>query len=787
MQRQPDSQPTSRERGQGGAAVQAPHSLGSRAEDPPIILGLADIDKSNLAAAGGKGASLGELAGFGIPVPPGFVLTADAYYRFLDSTNLRDQITELLGELDASSSESIATVAGRIQSAMMAAPMPQGISDALKVAYAGMGEGLVAVRSSATAEDLPEASFAGQQSTYLNIEGAGPLVHFVQECWASLFEPRAIAYRVEQGFEHMHVGIAVVVQRMVQSEASGVMFTVEPVSNDGTKIVIEAVFGLGESLVSGVVTPDLYLVDKGSLRVVEEKIARQPWKLVRNPDFRPDGNEEPNIEAPIPADQQGERKLSQDLAVALAHMGRQIEFHYGHAQDVEWAMEGGTLYVVQSRPVTTLSVAHEVLKRITATVLLTGSGASTGAAAGPVRILRDASELDRVQEGDVLVAEMTTPDFVPAMKRAAAIVTNRGGRTCHAAIVSRELGVPCVVGTGSATTALSEDAWVTVDGAQGVVYEGRLDLTQKRVKARRQTETTTLVYVNLADPELADAISQRRVDGVGLLRAEFIVAHIGEHPRHMLESGRGQEWSDRLAEGIETFAGAFAPRPVVYRTTDLKSNEYRNLIGGEAYEGEEENPMIGYRGASRYVRERDLFHLEAQAIDRVRRRYPNLVVMIPFVRTPKGMAQVKAMLAEEGLRQEDGLKLWMMVEVPSNVILLDQFLDVGIDGVSIGSNDLTQLTLGIDRDNSKLLDEFDERDPAVMWSLERVIRRCTERGVTSSICGQAPSFYPDLTRQLVEWGITSISVSPDMIDATREYIAAGEKKLATAQHRRDGA
>lgn len=772
MQTQRDDEPAKGITSAMGATV-----LDTHATATPITLGLQEIDKSRLAAAGGKGASLGELARIGVPVPPGFVVTADTYYRFLDSAGIRGELTDLLTEVDPSSSDSLSEVARRIQAVVVAAPMPQDVADAVTKAYAEMGEGLVAVRSSATAEDLPEASFAGQQSTYLNIEGPGPLVHAVQECWASLFEARAIAYRIEQGFEHMKVGIAVVVQRMVQSEASGVMFTVEPLSNDGTKIAIEAVFGLGESLVSGAVTPDLYLVDKGSLRVVEEKIAKQPWKLIRNPDFQPGGDEDPNVEARIPEGEQGERKLSQEDAISLSHLGRQIEYHYGHPQDVEWAMEGGSLYIVQSRPITTLTVAQEVLKRITATVLVRGSGASTGGAAGQVRIVRDVRELDRVQKGDVLVAEMTTPDFVPAMKRAVAIVTDQGGRTCHAAIVSRELGLPCVVGTETATKVLVEDDWVTVDGAQGLVYEGKLELAHQRVKAAKKFKTNTRVYVNLADPELADAIGQRNVDGVGLLRAEFIVAHIGEHPRYMMDEGRGQEWSEKLAAGVESFASAFAPRPVVYRLTDFKTNEYRNLKGGEAYEAVEENPMIGYRGASRYVREPDIFHLEAQALLSVRRRYPNVCIMVPFVRTPPEMARVKEMLEEEGLRREDGLKLWMMVEVPSNVILLDQFLDVGVDGVSIGSNDLTQLTLGLDRDNSKFIESFDERDPAVMWSLERVIRRCAERGVTCSICGQAPSFYPELTQQLVEWGITSISVSPDMIDPTREYIAAGEKKL----------
>ncbi|MBE0416084.1 MAG: phosphoenolpyruvate synthase, partial [Dehalococcoidia bacterium] len=414
--------------------------------------------------------------------------------------------------------------------------------------------------------------------------------------------------------------------------------------------------------------------------------------------------------------------------------------------------------------------------------LLGGSPASPGIASGPTKIIRKPSEIDRVREGDVLVAETTTPDFVPAMKRAVAIVTDRGGRTCHAAIVSRELGIPCVVGTVNATQVLKPEQLVTVDGSQGAVFEGRIireALYIPSITPKARIRTTTKLYVNLAEPELAERVASRDVDGVGLLRAEFMVAQMGEHPRYMISQGRGQEFVERLARGVTTFARAFNPRPVVYRTTDFKTNEYRNLKGGEDYEDVEENPMLGYRGCSRYIRELDVFKLEIEVIKRVRENYKNLWVMVPFVRTVGELARVVRILKDEGLRPSEDFKLWMMVEVPSNIFLLDDFIDVGIDGISIGSNDLTQLILGIDRDNPKLAEVFDERNEAVMLALERAIKTSVKRRVTASICGQAPSVYPELTEKLVKWGITSVSVSPDVIEQTREIIARAEGRLAS--------
>jgi len=417
---------------------------------------------------------------------------------------------------------------------------------------------------------------------------------------------------------------------------------------------------------------------------------------------------------------------------------------------------------------------------MTGKVILTGASASPGVASGPVKIVTDPSQIDKVLEGDVLVAEMTTPDYVPAMKRAVAIVTDRGGRTAHAAIVSREMGIPCIVGTEKATKTLKDGQIITVDGANGKVYEGKIEIAKKEeVKAKARIKTKTKLLVNLAQPELVDRVAARDVDGIGLLRAEFMIAQIGQHPSYVIEQGRGQEFVDKLAAGLTAFAKAFYPRQVVYRTNDFKTNEYRSLKGGEKYEEIEENPMLGYRGASRYIHDIETFKLELDAIKKVREKYNNLWVMIPFVRTVKEMARTKEIMEAEGLKRSEDFKLWMMVEIPSNVILLEKFLAVGIDGISIGSNDLTQLTLGIDRDNHKLAESFDERDESVMTLLEKAIKVAKSMGATSSICGQAPSVYPELTEKLVEWGITSVSVSPDMIDITREIIAKAEARLKT--------
>jgi len=744
-------------------------------EGKKAVVWFNEVTKKDIPLVGGKGANLGEMTNAGIPVPSGFIVTAAAYFDFIEKSGLASKIRTLLEPLDVHNSKQLQEIAVKVQKLIENADMPPGVARDIEQAYVKMGKGFVAVRSSATAEDLPEASFAGQQATFLNVQGEKEVVRAVQDCWASLFGARAIFYRQEQGFDHFKVGIAVPVQKMVQSEASGVMFTVEPTSSDRSKIVVEAVLGLGEMIVSGDVTPDHYLISKDTMKILDKEIKKQEWKLIKKEGV---SSKEDNIKVDLTPEEQASQKITDEDILFLANIGKRLEDHYQSAQDVEWAKENGEIFIVQTRPVTTIREAAEVTQKVKAPVLLSGSPASPGISSGPVKIVSDPSQIDKVLKGDILVAEMTTPDFVPAMKRAAAIVTDRGGRTAHAAIVSRELGIPCVVGTEGATATLKDGQMITVDGSSGKIYDGRIKIVvAAKIKDKAKLKTKTKLLVNLAQPDLVERVAARDVDGIGLLRAEFMVAQIGEHPSYMISHYRGNEFVEKLATGLTNFARSFHPRQVVYRTNDFKTNEYRALKGGERYEEVEENPMIGYRGASRYITDKETFKLELAAIKKVREKYNNLWVMIPFVRTVNELAQTVKIMESEGLKRSEDFKLWMMVEVPSNVILLEKFLAVGIDGVSIGSNDLTQLTLGIDRDSSKLAETFDERDEAVLMSIEKVVRGCKAMGVTCSICGQAPSVYPELTEKLVEWGITSVSVSPDMIDTTREIIASAEAKL----------
>ncbi len=748
-------------------------------QDQRAIVWFDEVTKKDIPLVGGKGANLGEMTHAHMPVPPGFIVTTNAYFDFRQRSKLTDKIRNLLKPLDPDDSKQLQQVATKIKQIILDAPMPPEIAQKIEEAYIKMGRGLVAVRSSATAEDLPDASFAGQQRTFLNIQGEKEVVAAVQGCWASLFEPRAIFYRQQQGFDHLKVGLAVPVQRMAQSEASGVMFTLEPETSDTSKIIIDAVLGLGETIVSGDVTPDAYIVTKDELKISSKKIKRQEWKLIRREGGK---GEEANVKVVLTPEEQGQQKISDEDIITLAKIGKHLEDWYQFPQDIEWAKENGEIFIVQTRPVTNIEevakAAAAVVPEITAPVLLSGAPASPGIASGPVKTVADPSQIDNVLDGDVLVTEMTTPDFVPAMKRAAAIVTDRGGRTAHAAIVSRELGIPCVVGAEKATATLKDGRVITVNGTSGKVYEGKVEIaTKAETRARVQIKTKTKLLINLAQPELVDRVASRDVDGIGLLRAEFMVAQIGEHPSYMISQNRGNEFVNKLAEGITAFAKTFYPRQVVYRTNDFKTNEYRALKGGEKYEEPEENPMLGYRGASRYIIDVETFKLELTAIKKVREKYNNLWVMLPFVRTVDELARTIKIMEAEGLKRSEDFKVWMMVEVPSNIFLLEKFIAVGIDGISIGSNDLTQLILGVDRDSAKLADTFDERDEAVMVALERAIKVAKSMGITSSICGQAPSVYPELTEKLVEWGITSVSVSPDMIDTTREIIARAEARL----------
>lgn len=748
-----------------------------------LIVWFSEIDKEDITLVGGKGANLGEMTHAKFPVPDGFIVTSTAYYKFLEENNLVKKIKHLLGTANFENPDSLMQVSKHVKKLIIEGDMSEALKTDILNAYKRLGgvltDALVAVRSSATAEDLPTASFAGQQETYLNVKGEANLLLKIKQAWASLFEERAIFYRNEQKFNHFKIGIAIPVQKMVQSEKSGVMFTIDPMTNDKTKITIEAIYGLGEYIVQGKVTPDHYEVEKKSMKVLHKQIADQKIQYEKS------GTK--NKEVSVKSSLRTKQKITENQILELALLGKRLEEHYYFPQDIEWAIEKNKVYIVQTRPITTIASGkakmetekNSQLATINSHVILKGDPASPGIASGAVRLIKNAKEINKILPGEILVTQQTNPDFVPAMKKAAAIVTDSGGRTSHAAIVSRELGIPAIVGTQTATKVLTTGMVITVNGTKGEIYKGGFKQVQKTEVETERIKTATKVYVNLAQPDLAEKISQRYVDGVGLLRAEFMMADIGVHPKKMIRDGKKHIFIEKLASNLEIFCNAFNPRPVVYRASDFKTNEYRNLVGGKEYEPQESNPMLGYRGAFRYINDPEVFALELEAIKIVRNKknLKNLHLMVPFVRTVKELIEVKKLISAAGLYRSAQFKLWMMVEIPSNVILLEEFIHVGIDGVSIGSNDLTMLLLGTDRDNSEIAREFDERNPAVLWALEHVIKTAHKHNVTSSICGQAPSQYPDLLEKLVQWGITSVSIAPDTIDSVRHTLSLCEKKL----------
>jgi len=751
-----------------------------------------EIGKEDVGLVGGKGANLGEMTKIKLPVPPGFFISAKAYFYFLEKNNLNDRIKKILSYLLPDDPQTYQVASVKIKKLFEASRIPRELSLEIMKSYlkigSRIGHPLVAIRSSATAEDLPEASFAGQQETFLNIKGEVNVVNKVKECFASLFEPRAIFYRDQNKFNHFKVGLAVVVQKMIQSEISGVMFTIDPVTNQKNRILIEAIYGLGEYIVQGTVTPDRYLVDKGSLKILEKEIAEQKVQLIKV------GSS--NKETRVPKKKQKLQKISLNQIKELAILGKRIHTHYYFPHDIEWAIEKGKIYILQTRPVTTLQKTEDRMQKaekessVVKEPILKGQPASPGMGTGLVKIIFSAKEINKVKKGDVLVTRMTTPDFVPVMKRVNAIVTDEGGQTSHAAIVSRELGIPCVVGTKEATKKLNNKLFITVNGSTGEIFRAKRkeslkiewqetiqDKAVKETPLQTPLQTATKIMVNLAEPELADTISQKNVDGVGLLRAEFMMSQIGIHPKKLIKDKKEKTYIKNLKAGIEKIAKAFNPRPVIYRASDFKTNEYRHLIGGNEFEPEEENPFIGYRGAYRYLSEPKVFEMELEAIKQVRESgLKNLWLMIPFVHQVWELREVKKIMAAKKIMRSPSFQLWMMVEIPSNVILLEDFIQQGIDGVSIGSNDLTMLLLGVDRDNSELAKIFSERDPAVLWAIEKTIKTCQKNKISCSICGQAPSQYPDLVEKLIDWGITSISVNPDVIERTREIVYDAERK-----------
>ncbi|TAK66793.1 MAG: phosphoenolpyruvate synthase, partial [Dehalococcoidia bacterium] len=713
------------------------------------------------------------------------VVTADAYRAFIERAGLRDFIDRMISATDVDDRRALASAADSIQARIRAAELPLGVLDAAVDAYRELSrrEGgepvLVAVRSSATMEDTAEASFAGMNRTYLNVLGDQQLAESVREVWASLYSPRVIFYRKRLELPG-EPEIAAIVQKMVNAEKSGVAFSIDPATGDTSNMVIEAAFGLGEVVVGGQVEPDHYVVGKRDLAVRTIRVANKAFMLTRDDQGR-------NVRVELPPDRAAARVISDEELGAVADLVRRDEAHYGSPQDVEWAIEGDHVYLVQSRPVT--AIGHVAAAPPAAAAgrkeLLRGLNASPGMAVGRVRVALRIEDADALQSGEILVARMTSPDWVPFMRRAAAIVTDAGGMTSHAAIVSRELGLPCVVGTRQATSVLHDGMLVTVDATAGTVLEGTVEMPAAPARAAApavsagRLVTATKLMVNLAEPESAAAVAARDVDGVGLLRAEFMIlsALQGVHPRRFIEQGRGGEFIDRMAEQLRAIAAAFNPRPVIYRATDFRTNEFRGLEGGDAFEPQEENPMIGLRGAYRYVRDPEPFKLELELLARIRREFPNVHLMIPFVRTGSELRAITRLLDASPLVEDGDFQLWVMAEVPSVVHWLDEYARLGVAGVSIGSNDLTQLVLGVDRDNEMLAALFDERDHAVVETIRAIIAGCRRLALRSSICGQAPSVHAEYAEQLVRMGIDSISVNPDVIEQARRNIAIAERRI----------
>lgn len=768
----------------------------------PLILNLADVSDADLALVGGKAGKLGEVVRQGLPVPPGFVVTTEAYARFVAETRLSTELPAALAKLDLERPETVEAASKRIRELFESTEFPADLTTVLREAYERFAQEhdvkFSAVRSSATAEDLEGASFAGLQETYLNMAGTDQVLEAIRKCWGSLFTARVLVYRARKGFDHHSVRLAVLVQKMVDSLVSGILFTRDPNTGEN-HMIIEAGWGLGEAIVGGEVTPDHYVVDGATQRIVHKQIAEQKVRVVR----AANGG---NRREEVPTDERQVQKVPDERIQRLASLGRVIESHYRRPMDVEWCADDKSLYIVQARPVTTISAPPTPAKTPSASApeseapILKGFGASPGTAGGRVRLLLTADQMDRLQHGEILVTTMTTPDMVPAMAQAAAIVTDEGGMTCHAAIVSRELGVPCVVGTRTATKTLHEGDSVSVDGKTGMVYTGLARAEKAKPPAASAGSSTsggsasadahlhapvtaTRIYVNVGVPEKAAEYARLPVSGVGLLRIEFIfTAHVREHPLALIHQGKGDELVRRLADGIGQVCQAFHPRPVIIRTSDFKTNEYRGMPGGDEFEPGEENPMIGWRGCSRYISPvyKPAFLLELEAIQQVRteKGLKNAHVMLPFVRNTWELEQIIEMMREKGLRRSRDFQLYLMAEVPSTVLLAREFSKY-CDGFSIGSNDLTQLVLGADRDSETLgrMGYFDERDPAVLRAIELLLEGAHAEGRTVGICGQGPSVYPEFAEFLVRKGIDSISLNADTVLSTIRTIASLEQRM----------
>lgn len=739
-------------------------------------LGMADAEE-----AGGKGANMGEMVAAHLPVPPGFVVLRDSYLASMSSALVSDELNAAHREalLRAGDPGLFDDLCATMKALVIKAGMPDDVREAILSSYRALGPNcFVAVRSSATGEDGADASFAGMNETFTNVRGEQDLIEAVRNCWASLFGARVVAYRASRGFA-ADPAMAVVVQLMIASERSGVAFTADPTTDATDRVVIEAAFGQGEVVVSGSVEPDTYVVAKDGGEILSRRIGLKSFKIVRGSDGKDQRVELDRAQAESVV-------LNDDEVREIAAIAVRSEQHAGSPQDTEWAIADGTTYIVQTRPITTLSRAGKPAAE-SHEVLIQGLPAVPGAASGVVRVLKDVKDGGRMQDGEVLVATMTNPDWLPTMRRAAALVTDTGGMTCHAAIVARELKVPCIVGARTATRDLTDGMVVTVDGTHGRVLAGRVSggartgpvTGPQQVTVAAGEVTATKIYVNILLPDSAEAAAAQDVDGVGLLRAETMLTDAldNRHPRDLIAKGEQNGLVDKLAAAVGRVAAAFAPRPVIYRASDFRTNEFRNLAGGESYEPEEHNPMIGFRGCYRYVKNPDLFDLELKALARVRDQHPNLHLMIPFVRTKWELEECLALVDASPLGHQRGLHRWVMAEVPSVVHWLPEYVGMGIDGVSIGSNDLTQLILGVDRDSGLCAELYDESDEAVLDAIGRIIGTARRLGITASLCGQAPSTKPAFAEHLVRMGITSISVTPDVAERARRIVAGAERRL----------
>ncbi|WP_296783120.1 phosphoenolpyruvate synthase [uncultured Methanobrevibacter sp.] len=741
-----------------------------------------ELSKSDIGIAGGKGANLGELTQAGIPVPPGFVVTAQAYKYFMDEAGINDQVMEILDAIDINDTKALQAAAEEIKALIIESPIPDDLVLFIREYYnelcqrVGEDDTDVAIRSSATAEDLPEASFAGQQDTFLHVSGDDEVIEYIRKCWASLFEARAIFYREENDFEHSKVYIAVVVQKMANADKAGVMFTVNPSTGEEIAL-IEGSWGLGESVVSGDVTPDNYQVDKKDNEIINVTISDKKVMYT---------NDEAgtSVKVDVPEDKRKERVLSDDELIELTEMGKRVQAHYGEPMDTEWAFEKDMLFLLQARPITTLGNADEVAGDASSDlgdVLVRGLGASPGMASGTVKIILDIDELDKIKDGDIMVTTMTTPDMVPAMRRASGIVTDEGGVTCHASIISRELGIPCVVGTGDATATLEENSGVTLDGKKGLVFEGISETKEEATAVAGTVEaapiiTVTEVKANVSMPEAAEKAAATGADGVGLLRTEHLMLTSGIHPGKFIADGREDELIDTIADNVQIVADAFYPKPVWYRTLDAPTDEFITLEGGEN-EPREHNPMLGWRGIRRELDQPEILKCEFKAIKKLHEKgYTNIGIMIPLSQSPEELKQAKALCSEVGFEPHKDVDFGMMVEIPAAAIMIDEYIKVGIDFVSLGTNDLTQYTLAVDRNNEFVAKHYTEEHPAVMKLIERTIRKCAEAGVKCSICGQAGS-VPHIVEKLVEYGITSVSSNTDAIADVRKTVARAEQKI----------